>query len=151
MSGELPPGLKHALLAACLAVGVPGHGAEPLIVHEWGTFTCMQDESGTALRGINADDEPVPGFVHRSAYMIQRAGAIPALSKGIATCHPDVTMRLETPVIYFYPPNGTKPVVSVSVKFPGGWLTEYFPDAKSDCPGLAEGARVLAMARPEQR
>src|SRR5438445_12533848 len=39
-------------------------GTHPLIVHEWGTFTSLQDESGRAIGGINSDDEPVPKFVH---------------------------------------------------------------------------------------
>ena len=39
-------------------------GDESLVVHEWGTFTTLQDEAGTELTGINVDDEPVPEFVH---------------------------------------------------------------------------------------
>ena len=50
-------------------------------------------------------------------------------------------MRLETPVIYFYPPEGsTEPIsVDVDVKFRRGWVTEYFPKAKVDAPGLHTG------------
>ena len=33
-------------------------------IHEWGTFTSLQDEFGRAIGGINTDDEPVPDFVH---------------------------------------------------------------------------------------
>src|SRR4051794_36163830 len=36
-----------------------------VVVHEWGTLTCLQNERGEAIGGINADDEPVPPFVHR--------------------------------------------------------------------------------------
>src|SRR5438552_9807693 len=39
-------------------------GTKDLVVHEWGTFTSLQDESGRAIGGINSDDEPVPKFVH---------------------------------------------------------------------------------------
>jgi hypothetical protein len=51
--------------------------------------------------------------------------------------HPQVTMRLETPVIYFYPPKGqTKPQqVDVRVQFRGGWLSEYYPNAQSALGG----------------
>jgi hypothetical protein len=38
-------------------------GEPQLKVHEWGTFTSLQDERGTAIGGINTDDEPVPLFV----------------------------------------------------------------------------------------
>lgn len=109
-------------------------------IHEWGTFTSLQNESGDALGGINTDDEPVPDFVHRIGYnLVQRNGQLPNIfSKGISPCHPDVTMRLETPVIYFHPPTPqTKAeAATVSVKFRGGWLTEFFPNADADAPGL---------------
>src|SRR6266700_8436110 len=29
----------------------------PLVIHEWGTFTNLQDESGKSVGGINSDDE----------------------------------------------------------------------------------------------
>jgi hypothetical protein len=50
-------------------------------------------------------------------------------------------MRLETPVLYFYPPAGIhEPLhASVQVGFRGGWLTEYFPAAHVTAPGLKEG------------
>jgi len=109
-------------------------------IHEWGTFTSLQNESGEALGSINTDDEPVPEFVHRIGInLVQRSGEMPNFfSKGIARCHPDVTMRLETPVIYFHPPaSQTKAdAVSVSVKFRGGWLTEFYPNADPVAPGL---------------
>ena len=35
-----------------------------LVVHEWGTFTSLEDDRGQQLGGINIDDEPVPSFVH---------------------------------------------------------------------------------------
>jgi hypothetical protein len=40
-----------------------------VIVHEWGTFTCLQDENGQAVGGINVDDEPVPQFVLGASYV----------------------------------------------------------------------------------
>ena len=38
--------------------------SDRLIIHEWGTFTSLQDESGRTIGGVNIDDEPVPNFVH---------------------------------------------------------------------------------------
>jgi hypothetical protein len=109
-------------------------------IHEWGTFTSLQNESGDTLGGINTDDEPVPDFVHRIGHnLVQSTGQAPNFfSKGIAPCHPDVSMRLETPVIYFHPPTSqTKAdAVNVSVTFRGGWLTEFFPKADPTAPGL---------------
>ncbi len=114
--------------------------AEPLVVHEWGTFTVLQDENGRTVPGINSDDEPVPGFVHRIGNLIRSTQQSPAETKApLPRCHPDVLMRLETPVIYFYPPTGQEPVVDVEVSFPGGWISEYYPDAVATTPGLREG------------
>jgi hypothetical protein len=110
-------------------------------VHEWGTFTSLQDEAGKAIGGIDTDDEPVPPFVHQLAsYILLRPTEIPSIFfQGAPSCHPDVTMRLETPVIYFHPPGRlTNPAAAnVTVKFRGGWLTEFYPSANPGAPGLS--------------
>ena len=69
----LTRGCLAALAWAAVAVG--GHAAdktaaeakdvitparEELVVHEWGTFTGLQDDDGRELAGINIDDEPLP-------------------------------------------------------------------------------------------
>lgn len=112
--------------------------ADPMIVHEWGTFTVLQDENGDGIPGINSDDEPVPSFVHRIAPLVR--GPVSSSTKGpLPECHPDVRMRLETPVVYFYPPPGEHRTVDVEVSFPGGWISEYFPGGSVDAPGLETG------------
>jgi hypothetical protein len=76
-----------------------------LVIHEWGTFTCLQDETGRAIAGVNTDDEPVPEFVHRISDLVERASDLaPVYFKGVPRSHRQVVMRLETPVVYFYPP-----------------------------------------------
>jgi hypothetical protein len=114
--------------------------AEPkrLVVHEWGTFTTLQDFEGKDLYGINIDDEPVPAFVHNlQPHLLDHAVLSQAYwqfrQKAAPRQHPHVSMRLETPVIYFYPPATAKlPIhVDVDVRFRGGWLTEFYPDAVS--------------------
>ena len=132
-----------ALLAVLLVWRVSASPASdhPLIAHEWGTFTALQDDDGTALGAINADDEPVPDFVCRTGGI----AVVPAPlqftaflgGKGLWPCHPGVTMRLETPVIYFYPPTTGQPApVNVRVTFHGGWLTEFYPQATVTAPDL---------------
>jgi len=126
------------VLLAVLGTGILH--AEPLVVHEWGTFTVLQDEKGNAIPGINIDDEPVPDFVHRVGWLIQSAGVPIFRGKApLPTCHPDVVMRLETPLIYFYPPDDKETVVDVEVAFPGGWISEFYPDAATTTPGLEKG------------
>jgi hypothetical protein len=114
--------------------------SETLIVHEWGTFTSFQDADGATIPGINVDDEPVPAFVHRMpGSPIRRAGAYPAhWSQGAPSCHADVTLRLETPVLYFYPRAGFRfdERIDVEANFPGGWLTEFYPAAAAEVPGF---------------
>src|SRR5262249_27791523 len=77
----------------------------------------------------------VPGFCHDlNGLLIARQSELPPiLFKGVAACYPDVTMRLETPVIYFHPPAGASAPLTASVKvaFRGGWLTQFYPAAKA--------------------
>jgi hypothetical protein len=105
-----------------------------LVVHEWGTFTSLQDETGRAIGGINTDDEPVPDFVHRAANFVQSRDNT---GKGVPANDSEVTMRLETPVMYFHlPPGSAEQMVDVNIAFRGGWITEYFPDGQALDPGL---------------
>ncbi len=114
--------------------------ADRLVVHEWGTFTALQNEHGAAVAGINVDDEPLPRFVHDlNPYIL---GPVHALgnsnqSKGAPQRHPYVTLRLETPVIYFHPPAGKKlPPFDVEAELHGGWLTQFYPLAAAEGAGL---------------
>jgi hypothetical protein len=136
----LAAAMQSALLAA-------EPTAPPLVVHEWGTFTSLQDEAGHAIGGINTDDEPVPRFVHRLAdfLLLRPTEAPPIIFQGAPRCHPDVTMRLETPVLYFHPPEGQPELhdVSVTASFRGGWLSEFYPEAVAVAPGLKTNSMVF--------
>ncbi|MFL6618173.1 MAG: hypothetical protein ACJ8MH_06205 [Povalibacter sp.] len=121
---------------ACLGLALPVlvSAESPLIVHEWGTFTSFQDEEGKTISGINVDDEPVPAFVHRlEDFDIFTLNSLPARwSQGAPSCHPDVTLRLETPVVYFYPSQEFKDTrLDVRATFNGGWITEFYPRAEA--------------------
>ena len=130
-------------LFALTALAAFARGQEPstMTVHEWGTFTSLQDETGRAIGGINTDDEPVPAFVHDVAglLLIKPTEMPQGFSKGVASCHPDVTMRLETPVVYFHAPAGFHTPMDVHVCFQGGWLTQFYPQAAAVTPGIPEG------------
>jgi hypothetical protein len=120
-----------------------------LTVHEWGTFTAFQSEAGTTIAGINVDDEPVPAFVHRLKELpIFTSTSLPALwSQGAPRCHAGVTLRLETPVLYFYPQPGfaLEQSIDVRVRFNGGWLTEFYPAAAADMPGFPDSLESRAQ------
>lgn len=134
------------------SAGLPVRSSDQLIVHEWGTFTTLQDETGAQVRGINVDDEPVPHFVHQQQLVLPPGEMPLSMAKGIVGLHPDVVVRLETPVLYFYPPRD-RPRLSldVSVSFDGGWLTEYFPDAKVAGMSPVTGFRGFPPMTPKAR
>lgn len=129
------------VVAALCAADIRADSAA-LVVHEWGTFTSFQDSHGVTISGINVDDEPVPKFVHRLADIpIFTTRSLPALwSQGAPRCHPDITLRLETPVLYFYPQPTFLPDQPLQVRatFVGGWLTEFFPFAVAEKPGFPD-------------
>ncbi len=118
---------------------IPLNASDHLIVHEWGTFTSLQDDQGQSIGAINSDDEPVPSFVHR----ISALDGLPTSdltsvfdSRAIIDCNLNVAMRSETPLIYFYPPSGQRQTVDVKVQFNGGWLTEFYPKPTEVEPAL---------------
>ncbi len=144
---------KLVLVAAAVSLvgwqAAEGRGEDQLVIHEWGTFTTLRDDNGTQLPGINVDDEQLPVFVHSLGASLLRPDLraappqpnVRSEAKGAPKSHNDVTLRLETPVIYFYPPVGkTLPMeLDVRVDFHGGWLTEFYPQAEADAPGLKQG------------
>ncbi|HEY8563565.1 MAG TPA: hypothetical protein VIL74_24515 [Pyrinomonadaceae bacterium] len=109
-----------------------------LIVHEWGTFTSVAGADGSALdwRPLGGASD-LPGFVYtideadgyRQTYDLKldppRKGTIVA------------KIRMETPVIYFYTKNEME--VSVKVDFPGGKITEWYPQAGTVNAQFAKG------------
>jgi hypothetical protein len=113
------------LLGCVLLVSTAFSQTQPLVVHEWGTFTSLQDGSGRALGAINQDTEPLPEFVKD----LLSGGPF---GKGIPVSQ-SITMRLETPVVYFHPAKGSAPMtVSFSAEFHGGQLTQFYPTAATN-------------------
>src|SRR6266550_460206 len=103
-----------------------------LIVHEWGTFTSIAGKGGVALewRPLNGPVD-LPTFVHT----IQEgsAGLRDATPKADLTA----SVRMETPVIYFYSNNEMD--VSLKVDFPKGKITEWYPQARIVRTGINWG------------
>lgn len=81
--------------------------------HEWGTFTSVADESGSAVSWaplVGPGD--LPCFVTQSGTVHKNA------MRGL--------VRMETPVLYFY---ANQPqTISVHVEFPDGLISEWYPD-----------------------
>jgi hypothetical protein len=86
-----------------------------LIAHEWGTFTSIAGETGQAVEwlALNSPSD-LPNFVEHfrgTGFKVGLGG----------------TIRMETPVLYFYSTHDT--TVDVSVSFFHGLITEWYPRA----------------------
>ena len=120
-------------VAVLLAAPIFGSGGNPdsaLTVHEWGTFTTIADGNGgsqpwSPLGGTS----DLPCFVERLNGVQYKT--MPQAPDTPAT--QTVTVRMETPVLYFYSPRTT--TVSVGVDFPKGLITEWYPAATKVRPG----------------
>ncbi|MGP8092506.1 MAG: hypothetical protein ACLP72_04185 [Candidatus Sulfotelmatobacter sp.] len=86
-----------------------------LTVHEWGTFTSIADRSGAAVTWHPLDGlYDLPDFVEHFRTLDFKVSL-----RG--------TIRMETPVLYFYSP--TETTVSAKVGFRNGVITEWYPHA----------------------
>ena len=105
-----------AWLAAAVVATLPAvtRSESPrLIVHEWGTFTSIAGADGHAVRWLpKSGPSDLPCFVHGEGALKYEAPS---------------TVRMETPVLYFYSPIEQR--VDVRVAFPQGRITEWYPDA----------------------
>lgn len=110
----------------------PGLAQAPMVVHEWGTITTQHTVDGTAQGKLNRIDaaDVLPAFVHRYEPEQTQSNKQMWFAKNVATGRPDVTMRLETPVIYFYGVGGSAPF-DVRVQLRGGVLNEFYPRAET--------------------
>jgi len=123
---------QSALIAATL-VTAAGYARTPaqtddVTVHEWGTFTSVAAENGQALQWFPLDaPTDLPCFVKRS-YPVSPKEAMFA------------SVRMETPVLYFYAPRDR--TVDVRVGFRQGLITEYFPSARVN-PETVPPARLI--------
>jgi len=106
-----------AIAAATLLISTDLKPAQPsgLVVHEWGTFTSVAGEDGSAIDwdalGCKND---LPQFVNDDGYR-----GFKWRLRG--------TVRMETPVLYFY---SSQPIdAHVKVSFPQGLITEWYPKA----------------------
>ena len=103
-------------LCASLAGNAQKANSDPgLIAHEWGTFTSIAGETGQAVEWLPLNSpSDLPGFVEHfrgTGFKVGLGG----------------TIRMETPVLYFYSTHDT--AVDVSVSFFHGLITEWYPQA----------------------
>lgn len=106
---------------------VPGMRDPDLVVHEWGTFTSVAGADGQATRWTPfSAPSDLPCFVtvlNPQSIKSGPGGWLPSL---------EATVRMETPVLYFY--SNHEETVDVRVRFPQGLITEWYPRAVVPSP-----------------
>lgn len=110
--------MKTAHWIALAALGCSGvlMGAAPSYdAHEWGTLTTISGSDGNPLAWYQASEDVagLPPFVRTGPRFTKSTG--PAM------------LRMETPVIYFYPEAPLS--VKAEVGMPEGRITEWFPSS----------------------
>ena len=121
--------MSCALLAGGMAISAGLLGSEKatvfsgLTVHEWGTFTSIAGEKGQA-----AEWSPLTGSTDLPEFVEHFRNA--GFKLGLRG-----TVRMETPVVYFY--DSREETVSVNVRFAKGVITEWYPQASRVEPTTA--------------
>jgi len=95
-----------------------------LTVHEWGTFTSIAGPDGESMDWLPlTGSTDLPSFVEHFREVAFKGGL-----RG--------TVRMETPVLYFYSARET--TVSVNITFAKGLITEWYPRANAVNPALTQ-------------
>ena len=110
-----------ALLACCFAISSQSLGKDAgsvysgLTAHEWGTLTSIAGSDGQAVEW-----SPLTGSTDLPVFVEHFRD--PGFKLGLRG-----TVRMETPVLYFY--DSREETVSVQVAFANGVITEWYPQA----------------------
>src|SRR5258707_2995166 len=112
---------SFALLVICFAISSHSLGKDAipiyssLTAHEWGTFTSIAATDGQAVEW-----SPLTGSTDLPMFVEHFRD--PGFKLGLRG-----TVRMETPVLYFYA--SREETVSVQVAFANGVITEWYPHA----------------------
>jgi hypothetical protein len=128
---------RLARLIACVVLlgFVAALGAQTPVavtVHEWGTFTSIAGPDGKAMQWLPlGGPTDLPCFVRTYENRMYKVMMPPNVGELLdyeqARSGLKGSVRMETPVIYFYASQPT--AARVSVSFPRGLFTEYYPKA----------------------
>lgn len=105
--------------------------AQNFTVHEWGTFTTLSGSNGKLLSGLYIDEEPLPDFTYNFQWeFVATATSRPGKYCDVTYSNlnlENVTVKMETPVIYFYSEKQVNNV-TINVQFPGGSISQWYPE-----------------------
>src|SRR6266436_2519798 len=133
--------MSCALFASCMPISAGLTGSETpavfsgLTAHEWGTFTSIAGENGQAVEW-----SPLTGSTDLPEFIEHFRSA--GFKLGLRG-----TVRMETPVLYFY--DSREETVSVNVRFVKGVITEWYPQASRVEPTAALYDASLNGKRPD--
>jgi len=141
--------------AALLTSGAAPQDSAKVVVHEWGTFTTVAGSDGASLEWRPlAGPSDLPSFVYtatgspkgfRHGQGIDPCPRCGGGKDGGCKGCTQGTIRMETPVLYFYSDRET--TLSVKVDFPKGKITEWYPAARQVGKGIDWGTvRILPGA-----
>ncbi len=151
--------IQNQLLAMCGFSLTMSQFLSAYDLHEWGTFTTVSGSDGRLLPGLHVEEEHLPSFIYSHVGMEPRVESLfypmprsgnrmrpdgqmlvrvdankliqpMAGFKGMPRAQlANVTVKMETPVIYFY--GDDTPKVNVKVGFNGGTISQWYPQRKS--------------------
>lgn len=127
----------YPLLIGIIALGTAGFmgrsGEHGLVIHEWGTFTSLQGSDGVPLKWNPLESSQLPKFVYN--WQHAGLGRYPSGLLVLGVKNVLVTLqRMETPVVYFY--TDKEQTVDLTVRFPKGGITEWYPQAAQVGPSV---------------
>ena len=105
-----------------------------LVVHEWGTFTSVSNVSGASFEWRTLTGSDLPDFVYsidKPDYKHQTRDSAFEKSQSSKSAIQSY-QRMETPVTYFY--TDREMDAEVSVSFPKGLFTEWYPHVRTYSP-----------------
>lgn len=124
----LPMLLGVTIWAATDVLRQPG-----LTVHEWGTFTTVAAADGSSAQWLPlGGPNDLPCFVNVYKNILRKSffgspSSLPELDYAKARTQLLGSVRMETPVLYFYSPKAM--TARVRIAFPKGFITEWYPQA----------------------
>ncbi len=110
-------------------------------LHEWGTFTTVSGSDGVLLTGLEREEARLPHFAH--SHLGMENGNVSwenGFGKGMGRPVAGVTVKMETPVIYFHSDKAFD--ATVKVGFEGGTISQWYPQRS--------GGEVLPVPPPTQ-
>ncbi len=113
---------------------------EDYVAHEWGTFTSVQAADGIQIGWNPLIVSELPKFVY-DRFSPARDGKRQRFSDIAAKSGFVTLQRMETPVIYFYSDKARR--VNVSVDFPQGMVTEWYPQVRKPISAQKEGSLAV--------